>query len=284
MGWRHSKERYWSSLTPLKRDAVGALLLSAAMLTEVLSADLAGPVGAVLAQSLVITGATALRRRAPLLAVAVAAVAGAANAVIYSGSDFDFLVTQVWAVILLAYSVAAYAHRRTWAAAGFLLLLCSFWVDNARQDSAPGDYLASLVAVAAPWLAGWAVRQARRQAQTLQEANRQLDEQNRHAELAAAAAERLRIARELHDIVAHWLTVVALQADAADALLPAACRGRAAGLLSRSEPPRTTRWKRCGDCSALCGRPRMCPRRHAGADSRTWRRWSPRHASAHRFR
>lgn len=219
MGWRQAKER-WCLLTPLQRDTAGAVLLAAAVLVEVLSVELVGPVGAVLTQSLAIVAATAFRRTAPILAVGVAAVAGATNALIYSGSNFDFVVTQVWAVILLAYSVAAHAHRPLAAAAGFLLLLSSFWIDNARQDSEAADYLASLVAVAAPWLAGWSVRQARRQAHRLDELNRQLGEQSRHAEVAAAAAERLRIARELHDIVAHSLTVVALQADAADALLP----------------------------------------------------------------
>lgn len=214
------RERYWSALPPIQRDALGAGLLAVVVLVEVLSVDLAGPLPAVLAQSLVLAGATALRRAAPLVAAVIAALAGTANVLIYSGSEFDFLVTQVWAVVLVAYSVAAHAPRRTSAAAGLVLLVLTFWIDNVRQGSEGFEYVASLVAVGAPWLAGWFVRQARGQAQQLHSANRQLAEERRNAEVAAATAERLRIARELHDIVAHSLTVVALQADAADALLP----------------------------------------------------------------
>ncbi len=221
MGMHRSVGDSWCRLSRLQRDGLGAVLFAAAVLFEVLwVADLKGPAPAVLAQSLALAGATALRRRAPMVAVAAGAAAGATNPLIYSGSDFDFLLTQVWAVILLVYSVAAYARRWTLAVAGAVLFLFVFWIDNQRQVSEPVDYLASLVCVAAPWLAGWTARQARLQAQRLQAANTQLAEQRQQAEIAAADAERLRIARELHDIVAHSLTVVALQADAADALLP----------------------------------------------------------------
>ena len=211
----------WSRLTPGQRDALFAVVLAAAVVVEVLAvADLVGPAAAVLAQSLVLAAATAARRVAPLAAVIVGGLAGAANPLIYSGGDFDFLLTQIWCVILLAYSVAAHAQPWTRAVGGFLLLLVTFWFDDVRQGSAVTDYAASLVSVAAPWLAGWAVRRARLQAHQLAVANQQLAQQRQAVERSAAEAERLRIARELHDIVAHSLTVVALQADAADALLP----------------------------------------------------------------
>ena len=221
MRMRQAAGHFWSRRSLSQRDGLGAVLLATVMLTEVLwVADLKGPVPAVLAQSLVLIGATALRRSAPLAAAAIGAGAGTASPLIYAGSDFDFLLTQVWAVILLAYSVAAYARRRSLAISGALLFLLSFWVDDLRQGSAPTEYLASLVSVAAPWLAGWTARRARLQTQRLHAANRQLADQRQQVEIAAADAERLRIAREMHDIVAHSLTVVALQADAADALLP----------------------------------------------------------------
>lgn len=220
MGLLDAASRAWSRLSSLQRDSLGAVLLGAAVVMEVALADLFGPRPAVLAQSLVLAGATALRRSRPLLAVAIGAVAGAANPLIYSGSQFDFVITQVWAVVLLSFSVAAYARRWPSAVAGAVVLVLVFWVDNVRQASGPVDYLAGLASVAAPWLAGWVVRQARTQTQRLQVANQQLSEQRQLVEAAAAAAERLRIARELHDIVAHSLTVVAVLADAADALLP----------------------------------------------------------------
>lgn len=221
MRMRQAAGHFWSRRSLLQRDGLGAALLAAAVVAEISwVAELNGPAPAVLAQSLALAGATTLRRRAPLVAVAAGACAGATNPLIYSGSDFDFLLTQVWAAILLAYSVAAYARRWTLAVAGAVLLLFVFWIDNQRQASEPADYLASLVSVAAPWLAGWTARRARLQAQRLQAANNQLADQRQQAEIAAADAERLRIAREMHDIVAHSLTVVALQADAADALLP----------------------------------------------------------------
>lgn len=221
MGMRQAAVHAWGRLSRIQRDGLGAVVLAAAMVTEVLwVADLTGPRPAVLAQSMVLISAITLRRSAPFAAVLIGAGAGSASPLIYAGSDFDFLLTQVWAVILLAYSVAAHAQRWSLAIAGAVLFLFSIWADDLRQGSAPTEYLASAVSIGAPWLAGWGARQARMQAQRLQAANRQLAEQRQHAEIAAADAERLRIARELHDIVAHSLTVVALQADAADALLP----------------------------------------------------------------
>ncbi|WP_253773971.1 sensor histidine kinase [Goodfellowiella coeruleoviolacea] len=55
------------------------------------------------------------------------------------------------------------------------------------------------------WVAGTMVRQRRDHAAVLRE----------HAATQAAAAERLRIARELHDVVAHGIGVIAIQAGAA---------------------------------------------------------------------
>ena len=70
----------------------------------------------------------------------------------------------------------------------------------------------SVIPVLAFWLVGVLVR-ARRQAASLAGRNAALQQQAEQA----AAAERTRIARELHDIVAHHLSVIVLQAAGARA-------------------------------------------------------------------
>lgn len=78
--------------------------------------DLRGPAVPVAVQTVVITAATAWRRAA----VGVVALAGAANPLIYSGTSFDFVVTQIWAVLVVSYTVAAYERRVDIALAGAL--------------------------------------------------------------------------------------------------------------------------------------------------------------------
>jgi signal transduction histidine kinase len=72
------------------------------------------------------------------------------------------------------------------------------------------------------WLAGFALRERAEQAQAA-EARAELAEREREgAARVAVAEERARIARELHDVVAHSVSVMVLQAGAVRHKLPAA--------------------------------------------------------------
>jgi signal transduction histidine kinase len=64
-------------------------------------------------------------------------------------------------------------------------------------------------------------RTEQRLRQEVEEANRRLREHAAQAEELATTRERNRVAREIHDGVGHYLTVVKTQLDAAAALLPA---------------------------------------------------------------
>jgi signal transduction histidine kinase len=158
--------------------------------------------------------ALALRRRAPLLMWTL----------MWAGVALLDLVTRqspqdlAFALVLFAgaYSLGAYASVRR-AAVGLaisaVLILATQSVLLAFSRHPRGAALSLLsIPLLACWLAGVIVR-ARRQSADLAARNAALQRQAEQA----AAAERARIARELHDIVAHHLSVVVLQAAGARA-------------------------------------------------------------------
>lgn len=80
--------------------------------------------------------------------------------------------------------------------------------------------LITLLAIAACLcLVGWLRRVQHLQVIRLQEMQRQLWEQMKRAEELAATRERVRIARDMHDVLAHSLTVLSIQVQAARQLV-----------------------------------------------------------------
>ena len=143
----------------------------------------------------------ALRRLAPvaafgalvILAVLVADVALIAPVLIFLAAAY------------VLYIVTATSNRQTGAAALGLalvvILLIAVVVHGIRSGGA-GVLVIDALALVSCWIAGYSVRQRRLYAQMLQE----------QATSSAVAEERLRIARELHDVVAHSMSVIAVQA------------------------------------------------------------------------
>lgn len=84
---------------------------------------------------------------------------------------------------------------------------------------APVAAVGGVIFVVAPVVAGRLVRHQQRQNQALVDLTRELAEERHRAEETAVEAERVRIARELHDVVGHELTLIAIQAEAAAAAL-----------------------------------------------------------------
>ncbi len=87
----------------------------------------------------------------------------------------------------------------------------------AGQD--PGNAIPSYVWLVAAWAIGRTVRSWRRKNLALEQANRELDRQRELQARAAVMVERGRIARELHDVVAHNVSMMVVQAGAAERVL-----------------------------------------------------------------
>jgi len=147
------------------------------------------------------------RTRAPLLAAAVVAAANVVQALWGSQSPGTLMALVI--ILVVAYSLGAEAEESV-AALGLSLLLTALftteWLDHGS------DYAFIAIELGGAWLLGRAARSWRSRATYAEQHQRDLA-------LLAVAEERSRIARELHDVVAHGLSVIAVQSDAAEAAL-----------------------------------------------------------------
>src|SRR4029453_1537124 len=126
-------------------------------------------------------------------------------------------------VVILTYSVAAYEDRRR-ALVGLTLVLVGLVLHEAF-DPLNRDMLNlaaaipfDLAAVAA-WLGGAHGRTRRLYVAQLQDRADRAEREREERVRSATAQERARIARELHDAVAHAMSVIVVQAEAAEEVL-----------------------------------------------------------------
>ncbi len=90
-----------------------------------------------------------------------------------------------------------------------------------NPDHTAGDLVFTPVLFAIAWLAGFAIRERVVQAEAAEERAARAEREREAAARLAVAEERARIARELHDIVAHAVSVMVLQVGAVRHKLPA---------------------------------------------------------------
>ncbi|MCA2225880.1 sensor histidine kinase [Nonomuraea aurantiaca] len=206
----------WSRLPPGVRallvwGGVAALmpLLYAMTLTDGEDLLPVGSAHAGFAVAMAVPLAWARQRPALVLAVLLAEIV-AATALGYPAQGAWPLFPAADVLVCL---IAATQSRRAGLAAAVAALLVQqpAWQLDLLRDglraSAPGFLALSLLlglAVLVAWLAGMFLRQRREYDRALRA----------HAEARAVTDERLRIARELHDMVAHSIGVIAIQAGA----------------------------------------------------------------------
>jgi signal transduction histidine kinase len=108
------------------------------------------------------------------------------------------------------------------AGAGLLIVLVGIVavVYNIPGPQTVGDFMFIPLRFVVAWIAGYVLRETADQAKAAEERASQAEREREAAARVAVAEERARIARELHDIVAHAVSVMVLQVGAVRHKLP----------------------------------------------------------------
>ncbi len=158
----------------------------------------------------------ALRRLYPIPVLVVVVAMATVVGVGYVNGWWPF------AVIVALYTVAAHCPRRTAIIAGGLALLVLAVPISYRVHWSPLNWHAfALVAgryalLIAAWLLGDNIGTRRAYVRAVEERAEQLEREHEANARRAAAEEQARIAREVHDVVAHNLSVIIVQATAGE--------------------------------------------------------------------
>jgi signal transduction histidine kinase len=157
---------------------------------------------------LVATAATlAVRRTHPVAAAAIA------TALLLAASPLDGSFPPASAApipLILCYSCGAHASLRKGLAAVIGLVAAS----QIAMGFSEFPNVEILFGTLAPWWVGWEIGKRRRLVGELEQRTRELETAEDDFVQLSLRRERARIARELHDIVAHHLAVIVVQAGA----------------------------------------------------------------------
>ncbi|MGW0882991.1 sensor histidine kinase [Streptomyces sp. NPDC002671] len=175
------------------------------------------------AVSAVLCVVVALRRRFPEPMLLLALATGLAQLIL----DVETTVAD-FALLVITYTVAAIGER--WASR--IALAASLGAATLAQIRWPAEHSSFLghaalavfqtVPFALAWVLGDSMRTRRAYFAQLEERAARLEKEREAQAKVAVAAERARIARELHDVVAHNVSVMVVQADGAAYVLDAA--------------------------------------------------------------
>ncbi|MER7543374.1 sensor histidine kinase [Actinomadura sp.] len=189
---------FWFFLTLLLISGTSSMLKEP---VRAAAADYPGD-GAALLVAALVTAPLALRDRHPLAAWRLSFAALALLALLPWPPGIEYTEGGAFAALMCLYTVTVRCSRDITLGVA-VLSLTGVWIKDA--DSAPGASVLLMV----PLAVGYAVRVRRT-------ARRELAEQERrHQDAEAVLTERQRIARELHDVVAHHMSMIAIQAEAA---------------------------------------------------------------------
>jgi signal transduction histidine kinase len=214
----------WISEHPFQADAVLAAALAViALVSEWAAGEYwAGvhwrhPDALAVVLALALTVPLAWRRQHP---AEVLTIVGIATVLIYAAS---FPPVFVGNPLLLAF-YSAIVHRRRQGVLGAVLftvvVICADLI-MARGHRRAVDLFGNVVVFALAWIIGDIIRSRRAYTASLRERAERLEAEQALTARQAVSDERTRIARELHDVVAHSMSVMVVQAGAARRVIDA---------------------------------------------------------------
>lgn len=192
---------------------MASALVAAGLVQAVVS-----PFAPLLVATVYVVGSTlplAWRRTRP---VEVAAISSAFWVIPLDGFPLLGFVTA----LLIFYALGAWGRPTAAVVAVAAFASACAVVGTLLGPEAPVAAIGAVLVVVAPLLAGRVVAWERARNAALAEVTAQLEEERRRVQEAAVGAERARIAQELHDVVGHELTLIAIQAEAAATALRSA--------------------------------------------------------------
>lgn len=193
---------------PFASDAALALLLAALVLSEVFTSGgyLTGSKWVYVPVGLLMTVPLAWRRRSPLVVLVLVMGAFAAQSLILDPTPTPDV--ELIPALVAVYSVAT--HGKGWipfVGGGFSLVAGLIWLGL-------DDFLLPAVLFGGAWLAGRLVQKRQLYAQAFADRASMLERERDVNARVAAAEERVRLARELHDAVGHSVSIMVVQAGA----------------------------------------------------------------------
>jgi signal transduction histidine kinase len=205
------------ALPPRRLDALLAalVLVPAEIEAYMVSSGSLRPVA--MALVLVMAASLAVRRSAPLAGLAVFFAAGIPMTLAINDSESFF--SPFGMVVLWSWSVGAAPDLRTALRALAIIVVGIAGVSTAFSDTEVGDYIFPWGFATATWGAGRTIQHRTRLAAELHEAAVRAEEEREEQAARAVADERRRIAREMHDVVAHSVSVMVVQAGGARRIL-----------------------------------------------------------------
>jgi signal transduction histidine kinase len=195
----------WARSSPPVSDALLALGLALLVQLEIWFTDVTVPKGLAVPAGLLMTLPLAWRRRAPLAVTVVLMGSWTAQSLLDDSPQPPQIA--LLALLLALFSVSAHAERRRALAGGGASLA-------ALLISAPGDAPVLSPLFVGVWLAGRLLHERQRLVAALEDRASALAREQGETARLAIAEERARIARELHDVVAHSVSVMVVQAGA----------------------------------------------------------------------